>query len=549
MFRYLIPLCILCLLAVSILWLSGSAARLRQHYLERNDPAPPDDYPETGGTWIEALTSSPVSLDPAYISSFEERRVAALLYSGLLRYDSRGYVSGDLAHTWSISRDARQYTFHLRRNVYFSNGRPLTADDVAFSFRRLLSSETESPSSWILQDILGAREYAAGKSNDVAGITTEDDYTIVITLEHPRAAFLYLLCTPAAYILDRRTTESYESPPPAAAEGGFTGFFPVGTGPFRLQSPRDAEQLHLVRNEDYHGPGPHLDAVKIRTGTDPEEAWELFGAGQLTVARLGESRPRPPSSKLLTGSAGTVSFLALDHQDDVTGDRRVREALSSGIDTASTLESVLVQGHIPAGGFIPPSVPGYSPVIECKYDPEVAESKLNEAGYPDGMDLTLQRSDSDCAQQLTAAIADDLADISIDVNFVTTPAAELPPDIGAKEADAQILHTELVGYFPDPEGFLHPLLHSSLGGTVGSLSGFSCSRMNALLDAGSRVTGEAERFIRLWEVEQLAVSELVAIPLYFARTRLAVQPFVRDYHPAILPEGDKLEKVWFDRKR
>ncbi len=544
MSRYLILVCIL----ISLVLILAGATHLSLQFPDDSTAPSPESERERGGIWIEALAEEPETLDPAHISAREERQVAALLYSGLVRIDERGLISGDLAHTHSLSPDGLQYTFHLRRDVHFSNGRPLSADDVAFSLRRILHPATESPHAPLFEDIVGARDYAAGSSNDVAGITTQDDYTVVITLERPRPTFLYVLATPIAYILDRKTTRDYETPASAGVEGGHPGFHPVGTGPFHLHRFRAGDHMRLVRNEVYHGTTPPLDAIHFRTDLDREEAWELFGSGGLTAARIPPHLTAPPGGAVYTLPTGTVSVISLCPEDTMTADIRVREAVQLGLDIDSVLQSALPGDQQAATGFTPPGIPGHSRRLELVgHDPERAMDLLREAGYPHGIGLTLGHMDAEWARDIAQKIAENLETCSMEVQLhrLTGNGNELPDnDV------PQLLYRELSGLYPDPEGYLYPLAHSSLQrGPRFCAHDLSSPQLDALLETCSHIMCDVARMARLQEVEALLIAQALALPVHYPQVCLVVQPFVRGLEPAVLPEGSKYESVWFERRR
>ncbi|MFO8061055.1 MAG: ABC transporter substrate-binding protein, partial [Bacillota bacterium] len=227
-------------------WVSSWRPEAREWVPEPEEEDEVQIEGEYGGLWMEVLGTMPHTLDPAQIVTLDEGRLAALLYNGLVRCGRDMTPEPDLARSWEVKRNGLQYTFHLREDVTFSNGHRFTADDVLFSFLRLLSPQTGSPRAWILEDILGARQYSAGESNEVAGIEVKDQYTVSITLEQPRATFLNLLATPAAFILNRETVETYETVTVSRSDGGVSGFHPVGTGPFSVTEYREGEHLQLA---------------------------------------------------------------------------------------------------------------------------------------------------------------------------------------------------------------------------------------------------------------------------------------------------------------
>ncbi|MDH4164305.1 MAG: ABC transporter substrate-binding protein, partial [Nitrospirota bacterium] len=124
------------------------------------------------------LSANPTTLDPALITDVTGGSIAAKIFNGLVRFNESLEIVPDLASAWSLAPDQRTYTFHLKRNIHFSNGRELTAGDVRFSFERVLDRRTRAPLTWVLDRIEGATDFMEGRSKRVSGITVLDTRTL-----------------------------------------------------------------------------------------------------------------------------------------------------------------------------------------------------------------------------------------------------------------------------------------------------------------------------------------------------------------------------------
>ncbi len=168
-----------------------------------------------------------------------------------MKLDSKLQPVPDLAESWKVSDDGLTYTFTLRKGVRFHNGREMVADDVRFSFERLLRPETASQRAWVVEPIAGAREMRDGKARSLAGLETPDAHTVVLRLKEAFSPMLMLqlLAMGNAAIVPRECFD--------AERGGGEKFGrrPVGTGPFRFVSWRDHDAIVLARNDQYFG-GP-----------------------------------------------------------------------------------------------------------------------------------------------------------------------------------------------------------------------------------------------------------------------------------------------------
>ncbi|HSQ77459.1 MAG TPA: ABC transporter substrate-binding protein, partial [Nitrospirota bacterium] len=159
------------------------------------------------GTLYLRLNSNPTTLDPALITDVIGGGIAAKLFNGLIRFNENLDIVPDIARSWSLSPDQKSYTFHLRQNVRFSNGRKVTAEDVRYSFERVLTPGTRAPLTWVLDKIEGADAFLAGKATSISGIRIENDHTLALRLDKPFGPFLSLLAMTTAYVVPREEVD------------------------------------------------------------------------------------------------------------------------------------------------------------------------------------------------------------------------------------------------------------------------------------------------------------------------------------------------------
>ncbi len=153
------------------------------------------------------LNNNPTTLDPALITDVQGGGIAAKLFNGLVRFNENLDIVPDIARSWQLSEDQRTYTFRLRFDVSFSNGRKITARDVKYSFERVLIPQTKAPLTWVLDKIEGANDVIAGKTTDLAGVRVVNDHTLAIKLEKPFGPFLSLLAMTTAYVVPREDVQ------------------------------------------------------------------------------------------------------------------------------------------------------------------------------------------------------------------------------------------------------------------------------------------------------------------------------------------------------
>ncbi len=206
------------------------------------------------------LGTDPTTLDPHLTGDVPSAVFIVEVFGGLVTIDQNLEIVPDLARDWEISSDGKTYTFHLREDAKFHDGRPVTAQDFKWSFERIADPATEAPLvDAFLGDIVGFLEKLGGEATSVDGVQAVDDLTLTITIDAPKAYFLAKLTHPSSFVLDRNNVE------------GNPAWFnqPNGTGPFRLSEYEPGVILRLTRNEFYHlGPAKLQEVEFILSGGD-----------------------------------------------------------------------------------------------------------------------------------------------------------------------------------------------------------------------------------------------------------------------------------------
>jgi peptide/nickel transport system substrate-binding protein len=287
------------------------------------------------------------------------------------------YVPG-LASSWEISDDGTMYTFHLREDIEFHDGTPFNAEAVKYSFDRIVDPDTQS-------------EQAIDKIGPYSETEVVDDYTVVVHLDSPFAPFMDGVVGPELCIVS----------PTAAEEWGpeeFQDHF-AGTGPFVFKEWKRQEYIRLERNPDYWG-GPefydhqglaYLDAIvfkfveeaTVRTGT--LETGEIHLAQEVSAVDVERLDASPDIDVLVRPSSGLPVVIFLNMSKPPTDDLKVRQAINYAVDQQA-ISDILYQGVLaPAYGPLSPATPCYWSGAEdmYPYDPEKAESLLEEAGWVD----------------------------------------------------------------------------------------------------------------------------------------------------------------------
>lgn len=308
-----------------------------------------------------------------------------------------------LARAWEISDDGRRYTFHLREGVAFSNGSPLTASDVEYTFARLLTHPNACNRD-IADEILGAEALENGEADALEGFEILSDLDFAITLKYPFQAFLACLSMPAASILDRETTEE------AGDRFGTDVAWTVGTGSFILREWIPGEKLLLIANPDCWQGLPRCEGLDLRFITDSKEIRRMFERGEIDVLDLDEVGNTAEfyihgdiyQDRLFHVPRLGITYIALNEAIAPLNDARVRKAMQLSLNRAILLTAVYGGRGSVENGIYPHGLYGFNPELpEIPYDPEAAGQLLAEAGLPDGFDLTVSVNSSSTRWELS----------------------------------------------------------------------------------------------------------------------------------------------------
>ena len=336
-----------------------------------------------GGTLIR-LFSDPPTLDPHLTTDTASATIIVEVFGGLVTISPELAIVPDLAESWDISSDGRTYTFHLRQNARFHNGRPVTAEDIRWSLERSADPATQSPvADQYLSDILGVSDKLGGSARSLRGVQVIDDHTLEITIDAAKSYFLAKLTYPTGFVLDRENVE------------GDDNWLrqPNGTGPFKLAEYDVGQTIRLTRNDGYHLGPPHLDEVQlILSGGSSMLMYENDEIHLTGVGLADLDRVRDPASPLnaelhRAPPAFSVYYIGMNVNEPPFDDPKLRRALNLAIDRQAIASAVMEDRVVPATGIIPPGFPAYSPdLLGYQYDPELARQLLQESSYGGNLD-------------------------------------------------------------------------------------------------------------------------------------------------------------------
>jgi len=446
-----------------------------------------------GGVLTIALSATPKNMDPVKYTGLYEGNVIASVCNTLVYYDKdlKEIIPG-LATEWSISDDLTQYTFKLRDDVYFQegkyqDGRKMTAEDVKYSLER------------------SAKESVMGRLRMLDHVEVVSDTEIVAYLKSANAAFLTVLTDSGNSIVPKEEVEGW---------GDAFGMHLVGTGPFKFKELKKDDCVILERHEKYWGERPHLDGVTFKFIADTNMRANALRTGEIDVATdlKGESiqSVKQDEKLVVTEKPGMqVSYLAMNLKEGPTKDKKVREAILSAINVDDLIKGLYPWDEAQKAYLaLPPGSWGYDESLEDmvpKYDPENAKKLLKEAGYENGFELNLYITDAPVRVKMATIIQSYLKEnLNIDVKINTAEWGTFSEIVSKGNAD---LYAMSWAWYPDPDFFLYQMFHSEQIGSLGNGQGFENAEVDDLLNKAVSQTADQNERAELYKQALKLITE------------------------------------------
>jgi ABC-type transport system substrate-binding protein len=500
----------------------------------------------TGGVYRAPLPWSPRTLDPAFSTDIYAVTLIQQIFDGLVQFDQNLNVVPALATNWKVSSDGLVYTFNIREDANFHNGRQVTAEDFVYSFTRILDPKEESSALSFFQRVKGAAAYRNGENNEVLGLRAIDAHTLEITIDEPFAPFLSVLAMISSKVVPREEIERL---------GKKFGSHPVGTGPFRLES-FEEDRIILGANPDYFGGRPYLDRVvyTIYAGAQRQKILQEFLADRLEEAAVfgadREEMARTTVYQFVRKPSLSLQFYGMNCTSAPLKDKRVRQALAWAINKEEIIREVFKDQFIPAETILPPGMTGYTPENAAYgYDRERAKELLAKAGYGPSqkkLSLTLlSASKSNVAQKELAMVAADLAAVGVELQI------KYETDWPTFEAALNSGRFQLYRYFwsadiPDPDDFLNAICGSD---SPYNFMHYNNPKVDRLLSQALVETDIIKR-VRLYrEAEGMILEDAPMIPFMYWVFESVFQPYVKGLEISALGSPYiPLKKIWLDKQ-
>jgi oligopeptide transport system substrate-binding protein len=507
----------------------------------RVEPAAPLKISPSSALFL--ASGEPLTLDPAK-THFGSGGLIGDIFSGLVVLDPEMVVRPALAEDWQVGEDHTLYTFHLNRSARFHNGRPVTVDDVIFSWERAAHPDTASDTVLLyMGDIVGLKEYHAGSAESIEGVKALDSYTLQVQIDAPKAYFLAKLSYPVAWVVDRYSVSlpNWED-------------HPNGTGPFRHLQHLDEEIFILERHPWYYGEAPQLDHIVYLIYAGYSQ--RLYQLGEIDFTGLTRDqmeRAADPNDGLygntIVETGLCTTYVTFNTSLAPFDDPLVRQAFVHAVDRERYVEAITNGEAVVGRGVLPPGMPGYSDAVTPpQYNPDLARTLLAQSPYyansgePPEIIWTLGSSSGrySGAVALLVDMWEEHLGMKVRVEGIDWESYFDRIDRGDY---GHLLFEGWCADYPDPENFLDLLFHSA---SAQNHAYFSDSFFDSLVEQ-ARTEPDMEKRLALYrQAEQYLLDQAPALFLNHSAANYGVwKAYVRGYIPSPIAVPQKAN-MWIE---
>jgi oligopeptide transport system substrate-binding protein len=500
------------------------------------------DHAVDDGILIFGNSSEPQGLDPQRVSGVLESNIIRALFEGLcLEHPSRnGTALPGAAASWEANEDFSVWTFHLRPEGVWSDGRPVTTKDFLYSYQRMLTPDFGADYAEMLYYIKGAEEYHKKETTNFAdvGVKAIDDLTLELTLRGSIPFLPEITKHYTWYPIPRHVVMDFNHG--KIDDPDTTWTMPgnlVSNGPFTLTSWRINDHVAVTKNPRYwDAASVKLNGIRFLPVINTYTEARMFFNGQMHITYTlppefipyaNENYSEQVRSELYLGT----KFIRCNVTNEPLDDPRVRKALAMAIDRKLLIDEVLQGGQQPAFGMVPP-FGNYDAAHAVEYNPKEAKKLLDAAGFSDRLSfprLRLLTTDRDVAKRLAEAYQG-MWDANLGIKVEIEQREWMSYLVAMTELDYDLADSGWIGDYLDPTTFLDMWIEG--GGN--NRTGWSNSEFEKLLKDSEHVRDAMERYKVLQAAEKILMSEIPAIPIYWYTTNYLIDNRVKGWSPLLL---------------
>ena len=484
----------------------------------------------SGNIFRYPIKTSPTTFDPAMVQDGDTIDVLQQVFEGLVQWSPQNKIVPCLAEKWEVSPSGLTYTFHLRPNVKFQDGAPVTASDVLYSMRRSLDPKLKSPVALnYLGDIEGAKALSSGQAATLPGVKVLNASTVVITITKPKAYWIDTLTYPTAYVVSQAEAKNGV---PLTADDVAKG---AGTGAFKLASYVPDSKITLTANAAYWDGAPKIAGIERPVIIDAGTRHNEYVRGDLDMLPFlspgdldNDSQDPALQDQVHLYPRASTYYIGLNLKAfPAFQDVRVRQALAYATDKAKIVQVVFAGKRDVAQDILSEGVPGFDPKFQgLPYDPAKAKALLAAAGHPNGAGIApiplyyrQGQPELEKTVNLIQQMWSDTLGLQVKPQVTEWGALLDREDRGALEC----YHIRWAADYLDPQDFYSLLLHTN--GPENHVA-YSNPKFDALCDAADVSQNPAQRSALYRQAARIAAAEVPLIPLYYQQDIELMKPYV-----------------------
>ncbi|MFV0474735.1 MAG: ABC transporter substrate-binding protein [Pikeienuella sp.] len=477
--------------------------------------------PQRGGVlnFTAPYGSSFATLDGQASPSIQEMFVTEAIHRSLYTWDAvNNEPVLELADSVEISDDGLTYTYHIRPNAVFHNGKALTADDFIFSYKRMADPKNAFPGAKQVSTIKGGQAFIDGQAEEIEGLKKIDDKTLEIT---------FVSTANPGFALMERTTAIY----PSDVDPATQALNPVGLGPFIFKEHIPGSQASFERFDNYYEEGlPYLDRLNVILMAEGSARDVAFRNREIDVSILGPTQYQAYQADealkdhILEVAEVFTRNIGFSQKIEPLADKRVRQAINYAINSRLIIEKLAKNKAFPATGWLPVSSPAFDPnQTPYEYDPEKAKALLAEAGYADGFEFEVTASPNESwGVPIVEAILPMLQQVGITVRPRPVESGALASHITSGDFQAYIW-SNTSG--PDPLSAMR-CFYSKTPQSACNYTAFSNAEFDKVFEAAEAERDPAKQLDLLRQANNIVQEEAPVWFFNYNKAVMAYQPWV-----------------------
>ena len=489
---------------------------------------------EESGSIVISLGGEVSTIDPHLNTASAGTVYIRHFFEGLMKKDKDGNLVGGVAENYKMNEDGLTYTFYLRTNAKWSDGKPVTAEDFVYSYRRFIDPKTAAPYASLMAPIKNALKIFRGEmSPEELGIKKIDDYTIEITLENPTAYFLELadMFLPVRKDIIEEYGDTWVGSPESY----------IGNGPYKMTGRIRDDKIVMEINTNYYDKDKLVaKQITVSMMSDKNTALAALKNGQVhfsTLVPAQEIDNLKSEDLIVINQAYGTTFFEINLTNKAFTDSRVRRALALAIDRNYIVDSINKSGKLPAGAFVPPLISDYEGEFREKggdyisvksddYQKNIEEAKrlMAEAGYPNGENYpvieVLVANDGNVV--MVEAIQQMWKNIGVDSVIVPREWSVILQSF--RDLSYQMVLSGWTGDYNDPMTMLELYLSYAP-----SNPGYNNPQYDKLIESSKLIVDPKERMKVLHDAEAILMYDMPIIPIHYRSNALMVSKQLKDY--------------------